>query len=258
MAGFGKLFGKKSELTEFSFPGPKGPALPDRRVYVVGDIHGQKRLLDRLLDIIAQDRGSEDAHLVFVGDMVDRGEQSRQVLETLKALNDAGTAVCLMGNHERMMLDFIDDPATFGRRWLRNGGLQTLGSFGIGGCTDSSGADQLTVAAKSLMSKLGPDMENWLRSLPLTWQNNNLWVVHAAAHPEVPMQEQDEKVLLWGSSRFFQSGRPDEDWVVHGHTVVDHPTVQSGRVSVDTGAYFSGRLTAAVIDPDAPVRFLQS
>jgi len=114
-----------------------------------------------------------------------------------------------MGNHERMILDFTDDPKTYGRSWLRNDGLQTLASFGIGGCTESSGGDQLLAAAEQLTESMGTDLMQWIRDLPLIWHSGNLWVVHAAALPDVPMDQQTEKVLLWGSSRFHRSGRPD-------------------------------------------------
>lgn len=258
MDWFRRLFGKIGPAPEVVFQGPTSPPLPECRTYVIGDIHGQKHLLDRLLGLVFEDSQGAKSTIVCVGDLIDRGEQSRDVLTHLQSLAARKEVVCLMGNHERMMLDFIDEPETYGRRWLRNGGLQTLASFGIGGCTESSGSDQLLAAAEHLAEKMGPELIQWIRDLPLTWHSGNLWVVHAAALPDVPMPQQTEKVLLWGSSRFHKSGRPDENWVVHGHTVVDHPTVHSGRVSVDTGAYFSGRLTAAVIDPAAPIRFLQT
>lgn len=150
---------------------------PDRPVWVVGDVHGYDRLLGQLLDRIAAARAETLADLVLVGDYVDRGDESRAVLDRLPDLD----AVCLLGNHERMMFDFLDEPLTRGNRWLRYGGLQTLASYGIGGVSETTQGDKLEGAAAALRVAMGDDMLRWLRDRPLHWTSGTLTVVHAAA-----------------------------------------------------------------------------
>ena len=163
-----------------------------------------------------------------------------------------------MGNHERMLLDFLDRPEQTAACWLRNGGLQTLASFGL---APPRREDAGTDAWGDLRSRLADAMEEntivWLRARPLTWHNGNIWAVHAAANPDIPMTEQTESMLLWGHPQFNGRPRTDGQWVVHGHTIVEKPQVHEGRIAVDTGAYATGRLSAALITPDG-VTFLQT
>jgi serine/threonine protein phosphatase 1 len=155
----------------------------------------------------------------------------------------------LMGNHERMMLDFLGSPADGAGRWLRNGGLQTLASFGVGGITDQLTPDEAHGAANQLRDAMGADLIDWLAGLDLQYATGNIHFVHAAADPEQPMAAQEPRTLLWGHPAFSAKPRTDGQFVVHGHTVVDAPDVTAGRVAVDTGAWFTGRLTAARIAP---------
>lgn len=216
---------------------------PSTSVFVIGDVHGRADLLPPLL--AKQPKGSQ---LIFVGDLVDRGDQSADVLAIVKDLCDQG-AICLMGNHERMMLDFIDRPTERGARWIRYGGLQTLQSYGVRGISERAGEAELLSARDELVRKIPDGIEKWLRDLPLQWSTGNLHVVHAAAKPELPIDKQLEKNLLWGSRTFTQRPRSDGQWVVHGHTIVDKPTVEDGRISIDTGAFATGILTALELRP---------
>lgn len=237
------------------------PLAPETMVYVVGDIHGRHDLLERLLVKIDERNdlaAGQEPVLVLVGDFVDRGDQSAEVLRCVHALSqDVPNVVCLMGNHERMMLDFIDKPAEAGPRWLRYGGLQTLASFGVGGVTENAPATMLASAAESLRDALGLDLESWIRDLPYFWVSGNLVVTHAALDPDLPLEVQSEQNMLWGHPDFMRRGRSDGLWVAHGHTVVDMPVVSQGRISVDTGAVFTGRLTAALLRPGAEPEFIQ-
>jgi serine/threonine protein phosphatase 1 len=209
--------------------------------------HGCDRLLGRLLDRVAE-RGP--ARLVFVGDFVDRGEESAAVLVRLHRLAHADrSAVFLRGNHEEMMLRFLDDPANRAGRWLRYGGLQTLASFGIGGMSESAGEAEALRARDSLAAALGPELLGWLRALPSRFSSGNLAVVHAGADPALPIAAQDDKVLLWGHPDFARRPRRDGTWVIHGHTVTDIVEPRDGRIGVDTGAFATGRLSAALIGP---------
>jgi len=156
-----------------------------------------------------------------------------------------------------MMLGFIDDPEKKGARWLRYGGLQTLASFGIGGVTSSSEGAALTTARDALKETMGDALCTWLRDLPATWRSGNVTVVHAGADPVTPLTLQSSKTFMWGHPDFDRVLRTDGTWVAHGHTVVEQPTAQGGKIAVDTGAYATGQLTAAYVT-SGDVTFLQS
>ncbi|PWJ12880.1 metallophosphoesterase family protein [Jannaschia seohaensis] len=227
---------------------PDHPA-PERPVYAVGDLHGRADLLAEMLALIEADAaGGPEAVTVFLGDYVDRGPDARATLDALRALDPART-VCLMGNHERMLLDALDRPGERGDRWLTHGGMETLASYGLGALFDPE------EIAMRLRAALPPGTEAWLRGLPATWRSGDVVCVHAALDPVLALDAQDPRVLLWG--RPPRRARRDGLWVVHGHTVVDAPELAGRRVAVDTGAWASGRLTAAAIFPGAPIRFLQ-
>lgn len=250
-----RVFGARKEATETRGV-LQAPPKPEMRVAVIGDIHGCHGLLRKLLERL---NDAEPEVIVTVGDYVDRGEDSAQVLSTLKARSEdtSGKFICLMGNHEKMLLDFLDRPTERGARWLRNGGLQTLASFGVGGVTETAPEDRLLTARDDFRKALPAGMENWLRGLSTYWSSGTLWVVHGAADPAQPIATQDARTLLWGHRDFLTTPRQDGLWVAHGHTVVDQPQFQMSRIATDTGAYYSGRLTAAMIDPDGDVRFVQ-
>lgn len=260
------------------------PLAPETPVIVLGDIHGRSDLLDDMLQRLETEAPSE-AHLVCVGDYIDRGDDSAAVLRMVQALQQAvpeGVMVCLMGNHERMLLDFLDAPEAVGPRWIRHGGLQTLASFqvalgpGLGPVTGepvSGAASGATPARNSapeaeaardwpairdaLRAALGPALEAWLRALPLSWQSGNLFVAHAGADPARPISEQEPGGLLWGGAGFYDTPRDDGVWVAHGHVITPEAQAVNGRIPVDTGAYATGRLTAALI-ADGSVRFCQT
>lgn len=239
------------------------PVAPEEPVYAVGDLHGRVDLLTEMLERLDADmlsRGRDEAQVVFLGDYVDRGDHAAEVLEWMHWLSweYAGRVVCLKGNHEAMMLDFLVDPEGRGPRWLRNGGLQTLASYGIGGLTERAPAGELLMAAERLRAALPEGLEDWLRGLPLTWGSGNLVCLHAAADPAQPIEAQDPATLLWGHRDFLSGVRSDGVWIAHGHTVVDEPEAVAGRIAVDTGACFTGRLTAAAVYPGEDVRFLST
>ena len=219
---------------------------PARPFYVVGDIHGRLDLLETLLDQLKPDHP-----VVFVGDYIDRGGQAAQVLNLLQDLSNGSpqSFICLLGNHEEMMLRFIDDPKRMGGLWLHNGGLQTLASFGLSDVTEPvSGADAIALASR-LRETVGEPLLSWLRNRPLTWTSGNVTAVHAAFDPALPLKDQTREVCLWGHPRFFLDARTDGQWVIHGHTIVATPRIYRQVISVDTGAFATDRLTAAEIRP---------
>ncbi|WP_210530260.1 metallophosphoesterase [Rubellimicrobium arenae] len=235
------LFGRRSKAAPAVFD---APLAPDEPLAVIGDVHGRDDLLGRLLDRLAATEPGR--RIILVGDYIDRGEQSAAVLARLAARPDL---VCLKGNHEAMCLGFLADPERQGPRWLVNGGLQTLASYGVGGVTPSARGEALEAARDRLAAAMGEELTDWLRLRPLVWRSGNVAVVHAAADPTLPLEQQSERTLIWGHPRFAEGVRADGIWIAHGHTITPEPLAESGRIAVDTGAYATGRLTAALVDP---------
>ncbi|WP_386685025.1 metallophosphoesterase [Loktanella sp. R86503] len=218
-------------------------------VALIGDIHGCDRLLDRLLGKL--DSLPNPLRIVCVGDYIDRGDGSAAVIDTLMQRPDI---VCLKGNHEAMCLGFLDDPEKYGRRWLRYGGLQTLAGYGVAGPVQ--GGDRgLQRVRDDLALAMGDARIDWLRGLPLTWQTGNLLVTHAGGNPAQAAGDQRSRDLLWGHPDFMTLPRMDGIWVAYGHVIQDKPVMAQGRIALDTGAYATGVLTAAVLG-DGPPRFV--
>lgn len=232
---------------------PESGPCPKLEVAIVGDIHGRADLLDKIITKIGT--VAPDAHIIFVGDYVDRGPASNLVLARLMELGDG--AVCLLGNHEKMMLEFLDDPLANGERWLRNGGTETLASYGIE-ISEDRDAEEVVQASARLRDVLQVGTEDWLRHRPLSWKSGNLFVTHAGPDPSLPLDQQSEKNLLWGHNRFLRDQRSDDIWVAHGHWIEEKAKYEKGRIAVDTGAYFSGRLTAAHVTTTGTVKFINS
>ena len=246
-------------MYEWSHPSPEAP------VYVVGDIHGSADHLSRLLDRIDRDvaaAGAEGVELVFLGDYVDRGEESAAVLRFLSGLTGSFGAqvTCIAGNHEQMLLAFLQDPLGRAKRWLRFGGVQTLASYGIAApaSLEKPSAAELLDTAGDLREAMGPAVVSWLEALPTWWRSGDLWAVHAGADPTRPMGKQEETTLLWGHESFFEVERSDGQWVCVGHQPVEQPFANRGRIAIDTGAVYGGRLTALRALPGEPLAFLQS
>lgn len=233
---------------------PIGPCVPDESVQIVGDVHGCLELMNRLLTKLDSTK-----MVVMVGDYVDRGHSSREVLATLKARNDANPDrfVCLKGNHEVMMLEFIDDPTDRGRRWLEYGGLDTLLSYEVSVNPSNMSPEQLIDVRDRFQVAVGDAMIDWIRQLATSYQSGNLVVTHAGMDPNLPLGQQTDKALLWGRSGFLNSRRRDGLWVAFGHNVFSVPVVEDGRIATDTGAYHSGRLTAAIAQTNGEIEFVQ-
>lgn len=225
----------------FADPAPKAP------LCVIGDVHGCLPLLEQMLARVPQDH-----RVILTGDYVDRGEQSAGVLRYLSARPDL---TCLMGNHEDMLLCFLQNPAGEGGRWIRNGGLQTLASFGICGARPQMSEDELRSCRNRLQAAMGEELVAWIAGLETSVLSGTVLVAHAGADPSAAADEQQDDTLLWGHREFFRTPRRDGVWVVHGHTIVSKPAAERGRIAVDTGAYATGTLSAVCLDGGAP-RFL--
>lgn len=247
-------FGKKRAAVAEIEP-DRAPPTPDRLTYVVGDVHGCVPQLNGLLAQIEADQGSREADIVFVGDYTDRGPDSPGALVRLMDLDQRLPHVtCLLGNHDQMLLDFLDGTPKC-MRWLDIGGFDTLINYNVSHLRGDGPEGRRLAQATGLAKAMGPDLIAWLRSRPLWWVSGDVAVVHALTDPEQPMEAQDPNTLLWQRPDETLRPRDDGRWVVHGHTIVRQPKVRLGHIAIDTGAYRGKPLTAAVLG-DGEVRFL--
>lgn len=239
----------------------KAKPLPDLPIYAIGDIHGCLALFDAALDQIAEDaarQGFEAHAIVTIGDYIDRGPDSAGVIERVMALHadPAIQIVSIFGNHEDLMLGFLDDPLG-GARWLRPelGGPDTLASFGLPAVEMGVPEAELIEIAEALRTQLGPERLHFITDLDLSYKSGNVYFCHAGTDPKVPLDMQDRKTLIW--NRTYSGTRSDGNWTVHGHTVVSRPLNEAGRINLDTGAVFTGVLTTARIW-NGDVQFIQT
>jgi serine/threonine protein phosphatase 1 len=259
MSLLGRLLGRGGFDGDANTHAPIGP-VPEQPLFIVGDIHGEMDLLEQMLEKIDGAIGLvklTNPLLVFVGDLVDRGPNSAEVLGRMMELTTEFPAnvVCLLGNHEQMLLDFLDAPIARHARWMRNGGIQTCESFGVK--IPAEIGDPLLIA-EALKEAMGDELLDWLRIRPVMHKSGNITCVHAAVDPGKSLDSQRDRVLIWGHPEFLTSTRNDGQWVAHGHTVFDLPSIADNRISVDTGAYETGTLTCAVILPNGEADFLQT
>lgn len=236
-------------LRDLLFGNELASVAPDEPLCVIGDIHGRLDLLNALLD-----RVGRETRLVLVGDYLDRGPHSAQVIERLIGLKAQGRATCLLGNHETMFLGFVEAPER-GGGWLRAGGTETLASYGVEGVGEWADLEARRAAHEALLKALPLEHLAFLFSLKPGFLSGNVLVSHAGADPLTPADRQSWEALVWGSPDFGRIPRQDGLWVAHGHRITREPVAAQGRISVDTGAWWSGQLTAAMIEPGR-VRFL--
>lgn len=224
------------------------------RIYAIGDIHGRADLLIQLLEQIRNDiRARKDGRrssIVLLGDYIDRGDASAVALRHVRTLSQAG-AICLRGNHEAALVDFVKDPVA-GVGWLEFGGLQTLASYGVP-IPDRKNAHAVRLAAEALAEAMGPHLTFLESDLPILYQSGNVVFAHAALDPLYPIDRQPMEVVLWGSRRFLKSGWRPDAVVVHGHYATEAVRKGPGRICIDTGAYYSNCLTALRLDSEATI-----
>ena len=230
---------------------PVSPLLPPgRRIYCIGDIHGRLDLLEELHGKILQDCAGYDGSkaVVYLGDYIDRGAQSKQVLDLLIEQPLEGfETVHLMGNHEHAMLDFLKNPEGVGAAWLSFGGQVTCMSYGVGLGRIMMNMD-LELLAEELAEKLPQSHLDLLNSMALKHIEGNYCFVHAGIRPGVPMENQEAGDLLWIRDEFTHSREQHEFIVVHGHTISMEAESLPNRIGIDTGAYQTGLLTALVLE----------
>jgi serine/threonine protein phosphatase 1 len=213
-------------------------------IYAIGDIHGRHDLLQKALREIARDSGDANATMgttvVFLGDYIDRGPQSREVVARLmRGPERAGDRwICLKGNHEAMAWD-AHQPGGNRYLWLDNGGDATLASFG---------------------GTMPDEVLAWFRDLPLRYETERHFFVHAGIMPGMPLQAQDDATMLWIRSRFLDDSRDHGKHIVHGHTPSYAAELRPNRTNLDSMAFHTGRLSVGRFDPQmkgGPTRLIE-
>jgi len=252
------------------------------RVYAIGDVHGMLDKLRAIHDAISADlidNPPEDVYIVYMGDYIDRGPDSKGVIDYLIERRDRGDGVpktFLVGNHELALFEYMDDPV--GDRWLSWGGLETLASYGIvfpsgeGKVEHSEGQPLYELgiplpaererAVQDMRDKIPAEHLQFLRSLEMSAEMGDYLFCHAGVRPSVPLQKQSVEDLTFIREPFLSydknpTYKPLPKRVVHGHTISELPEVKPHRVGLDTGAFRpSGKLTCGVFEGKS-VRFLQ-
>lgn len=228
---------------------PRHAAVPaGTRVYAIGDIHGRADLLAGLMEKIEADAGKaqeEKKILVFLGDYVDRGFQSREVIEYLISADlSQFETYFLKGNHESAFEMFLSDPE-FGPEWARFGGAETLMSYGIQPPRSKTQSDAWRTVCDELNQNLPVEHRKFLNSLGHYLRIGDYIFVHAGLRPGTPLEQQTERDMLWIRQEFLEDEEEFECVVVHGHTPISQPHLDRRRIGIDTGAYLTGKLTAA-------------
>lgn len=234
-----RFFGRKQRMAEPSVP-------HGTRVYAIGDIHGRADLLCEIHRLIREDfdRASvERPVVVYLGDYIDRGPESRKVVDILLEEPLAGfERIHLRGNHEDFMLRFLDNVA-IGPNWLLNGGSATLHNY-LGGRGE---LDDIAGIQDNLREALPRRHLEFFRALSLSHVEGDYLFVHAGVRPNVSLEKQDPMDLIWIREEFLHSTAEHPKMIVHGHSIHFTPEVRSNRIGIDTGAYATGTLTCLML-----------
>ena len=227
------------------------PSVPaGRRVYAIGDIHGRDDLFAELLEKIADDnnrRDPADVSIILLGDLVDRGPQSRQVVARAMALSRQGPDVhLLMGNHEEVFLKALGGDPKLMRYFVRIGGAPTIHSYGLEG----EAYEQLTFEelAEAFPPLVPQSHVQFLSAAEDRIIVGDYLFVHAGIRPGVPLDEQRVGDLRWIRDEFLDDQDDHGYVVVHGHTIFPEVQERTNRIGIDTGAYGSGVLTALCLE----------
>ena len=224
------------------------------KAYAIGDIHGHIGLLEDIHALIEKDMQENGAApIVHVGDLVDRGPDSRGVVELLsQGIASGKDWVVLKGNHDRMFMRFLRDPsepepglrADLGWLHPKLGGPDTLASYGV----RSPGDRPIAPVHADALAAVPEHHRSFLESRPTTHLIGDVLFVHAGIRPGVPLDAQDENDLVWIRGPFLEHSESFGPLVVHGHTAIDRPTHYGNRVNIDSSAAYGGPLSAIVLD----------
>jgi serine/threonine protein phosphatase 1 len=221
------------------------------RVYAVGDIHGRVDLLNSVfarIDVDMLERRVARPIEIYLGDYIDRGPNSREVLDQLILRGETREIVCLKGNHEIFPAEFASNPESL-HEWAQIGGMDTLLSYGLRPPVNP-GNEELRALAAGFRAAMPQAHRNFLQQLVPHLTCGDFYFVHAGVRPGVALKDQDEQDLLWIRDEFLQSEDDYGKVIVHGHTPVLEPEFWPNRINIDTGAYATGRLTCLIIDDD--------
>ncbi|MDW7712456.1 MAG: metallophosphoesterase family protein [Deferrisomatales bacterium] len=235
------------------------------RVYAVGDVHGRADLLVALHREIVRDAARAGGRetpprenlVVYLGDYIDRGALTRQAVDLLLAGPPEGfRAVHLRGNHEDLLLRFLDDPSALGA-WLAVGGQTTLLSYRVAPPASGFSPEKARAARDALREALPEAHREFFRGLRASLRVGDYFFCHAGVRPGVPLEDQALEDLLWIREEFVYCREPFGARVVHGHSICPRPELRPHRIGLDTGAYATGTLTCAVLEGEG-VRLLSS
>ncbi len=239
---------------------PVVPCCPEgQRIYCVGDIHGRVDLLEQLHTLIADDAkdSPKQKTIIYLGDYIDRGDDSRAVIDSLLNKPLKGfEAVYLRGNHDQTLLDFLQQDEV-GQGWLIHGGLATLTSYGVRVNKLPARKGDYVALQQELMEGLPKTHLAFLHATRMSYQAGSYYFVHAGIQPGIDLEKQQAEDQLWIREEFSGYGRHHEKIIVHGHSICDEPQLKINRIGLDTGAYMSGRLTALILDRESR-RFIQT
>ncbi|MDB4173086.1 metallophosphoesterase [bacterium] len=227
------------------------------RVYAVGDIHGRLDLLEILHQSILDDAKSAPGHknvLIHLGDYIDRGPDSFGVVDSLAEFSPHNVEVInLKGNHEDFLLRFLGEkkgPSPLLDVWRDNGCLETFLSYGIDirDPKDRTPDEQAAFIRQQFAEAVPDSHMRFYKGLRLRQTIGDYLFVHAGINPANPIQHQKKNDLIWIRGRFLNHSGPFDKVVVHGHTISKSPEVLDHRIGIDTGAYYSHRLTCLVLE----------
>lgn len=222
------------------------------RVYVVGDVHGRTDLMTILEDAIVQDAETAAADmrlfLIYLGDFVDRGGDSRGVISHLLLPPPPGfDRVMLLGNHDLWMRDFIEG-SNVAPNWLRHGGEATLASYGVRIDPSLPENERLADVQRRFAKMVSEEHRRFLDQLDLAFDLGDYYFCHAGIRPTLPLARQTPNDLLWIREPFLSWNGASSKVIVHGHTITEKPVVKHNRIGIDTGAFASEILTCLVLE----------
>lgn len=233
---------------------PRPSVPPGQRIYAVGDIHGRADLFARLIDAIEKDIRRRDAAaapretiIVLLGDLIDRGPDSKGVLDLAMRWGEQRSMHILLGNHEEMLLDAAEKLEVL-RHFLRYGGRETLLSFGIDEATYEAASFEEVQAL--LHAHIPLATLDYIRAFKNMVRIGDYVFVHAGIRPGVALEGQTVSDLRWIREPFLSSAQDHGAVVVHGHTITDGVELKPNRLGLDTGAYQSGHLSALCLEDD--------
>lgn len=243
----------------FVIPSNSSPMVSEQhQIYAIGDIHGRSDLLIRLFDMIDTERCKQPdvQHVeIYMGDYIDRGPSSAKVIDCLIQRQTDYNAVCLSGNHELYLTNFLND-AAFYPRWKKLGGAETLVSYGVMPPKEVS-LTAFQRAQNELKKAFSKEHQAFWEKMLFMASFGDYVFVHAGIRPNIPLSKQNQHDLVTIRHEFLDFKGRHEKMIIHGHTPVQHPDVHKNRINIDTGAFMTGKLTCLVLQGTSQ-RFIQT